>query len=119
MPTWPTSGSFPQAPRVGSWVRQAADTIITFKPAVGPPRRRRLVSGAQYNCTGTFLLTPAQVNQIMDFWADDCDLGETPFTWTDPEDGTTSRTFEWAGVPQVSHFSADAFEVSVSLIRQS
>jgi hypothetical protein len=119
MPTWPTSGGFPQAPRVGSWVRTAADTVTEFKPAVGAPRVRRLVSAAQYDCQGTFQLTEAQVETLMDFWAADCDLGALTFTWTDPEDGTTARTWEWAAVPQISHLTAGVFEAAVSLIRQS
>jgi hypothetical protein len=117
MPTWPTSGDFPQAPRIGTWTRQAADTLISFKPASGPPRRRRAVSGAQYNCTGTFLLTEAQVETLMDFWANDCDLGALTFTWIDPEDGRTSRTWEWAAVPQIQHLTAGYYDASVSLIR--
>jgi hypothetical protein len=55
----------------------------------------------------------------MDFWAADCDLGALTFTWTDPEDGTTARTWEWAAVPQISHLTAGVFEAAVSLIRQS
>jgi hypothetical protein len=119
MATWPTTGGFPQAPRVGTWTRVAADTVIEFKPSMGPPRARRVATTAQYNCAGSFLLTEAQVDTLMDFWADDCDVGADTFTWTGPEDGSTVRTWEWAAVPQISHLTADLYEAAVSLIRQS
>lgn len=119
MPTWPTTGGFPQAPLVGTWERQAAETGVQFDTALGPPRIRRLVTTAQYNCTGTWRLTEAQVDTLMDFWATDCDLGSLTFTLTDPEDGLTARTFEWASVPKISHLTAGLYDAAVSLIRQS
>jgi hypothetical protein len=119
MPTWPTTGSFPQTPRVGTWTRTAADTVAEFAPEIGPARIRRVVTTAQYNCSGSFLLTETQVDTIMDFWADDCDLGSLSFTWRDPEDPGTTRTWEWAEVPQVTHLTNDVYVVTVSLIRQS
>ena len=119
MPTWPTSGGFPQAPRVGSWRRQAADIVAEFKPAQGPARLRKQVTAAQYDCAGVFTLTETQVETLMDFWVGDCALGELTFTWVDPEDATTARTWEWAAIPQITHITADTYEASVSLIRQS
>lgn len=118
MPTWPTSGGFPQAPRVGSWKRQADDIVSEFKTAIGPARLRRVVEATQYRCSGTYLLTAAQIDTLESFWRDDCDLGAATFTMADPEDATTTRTWEWAEAPQFAHITADVFEASVSLIRQ-
>lgn len=117
MPAWPTSGGFPQAPRVGTWRFQAEDIVSEFKPAVGPARRRRVVEGAQYRCTGIFDLTSTQKLALEAFWRDDCELGSLPFTMPDPGDALTVRTWEWAEVPRFAHITADAFEASVSLIR--
>lgn len=117
MPTWPTAGSFPQAPRVGTWRRQASDIVSEFKPAQGPARLRRKVTGAVFNCSGTFLLTETQLAALIAFWRDDCDLGAVTFTWTDPEDLVTARTWEWAAAPSYQHATADLYEASVALIR--
>ncbi len=117
MPIWPTAGGFPQAPRLGSWRRQAADIISEFQPAVGPPRIRRQVTGAFFNCGGAFLLTEAQVETLEDFWRVDCVSGSSPFLWIDPEDLVTSRSWEWASQPEFSHLTADLYTAAVSLIR--
>lgn len=117
MPTWPTAGGFPQTPRVGTWRQQAADIVVEFKPAQGPARLRRKVTGAQFNCSGTFLLTEAQWAALEAFWRDDCDLGALTFTWVDPEDLVTSRTWEWAAKPEPGVSTAGLHEVTVSLIR--
>ena len=117
MPTWPSAGGFPQTPRVGTWRRQAADIVIEFKPAKGPARLRRKVTGAQFDCSGSFVLTETQLAALIAFWRDDCDFGALTFTWADPEDLVTARTWEWAAGPTYQHLTNDLYEASVSLIR--
>jgi hypothetical protein len=112
--TWPTLVGAPQ-----TWTRAAADTVAEFKPSIGSPRVRRMVTTAQYNCNGTFRLTEAQKDALVAFWFDTCDEGSLTFIMTDPEDGATSRVWEWAEAPDPQHYSADVWDVSVSLIRQS
>ena len=119
MPTWPTADDFPQSPLVGTWTRTAANTVSEFKPDLGPARKRRLTTGAHYECSGSFRVTQDQVDALLDFWRSDCDYGSLSFTWIDPEDGVTVRTWEFQSVPQFTHTTAGAYEASVSLIRQS
>lgn len=119
MPTWPVAGDFPQSPLVGTWTRTAVNTVQEFKPDLGPARKRRLTTGASFECSGSFRLTQAQADALLDFWRADCDFGSLSFTWIDPEDGVTPRTWEFRSVPQFQHVTAGAYEATVSLIRTS
>lgn len=119
MPTWPSAGGFPQSPLVGTWTRAAINTVQEFKPDVGPASKRRLTTGAAYECSGNFRLTQAQADALRAFYRTDCDHGSVQFTWIDPEDGVTSRTWEFQSPPQFMHVTAGAHEATVSLIRIS
>lgn len=112
--TWPALVGAPQ-----TWTRAAADTVAEFKPSIGSPRVRRMVTTAQYNCSGTFRLTEAQKDALVAFWFNTCDEGSLTFRMTDPEDGMTARIWEWAEAPDRKNYSADVWDVAVSLIRQS
>jgi hypothetical protein len=112
---WPEIVGFPQ-----TWQRAAADTVAEFQPSLGTPRVRRMVTTAQYNCSGSFRLTSAQKDALIEFWFDTCDQGALTFVMHDPEDGgLTSRIWEWAEAPDPQHYSADVWDVAVRLIRQS
>jgi hypothetical protein len=112
---WPELVGFPQ-----TWQRAAADTVAEFQPSIGTPRVRRMVTTAQYNCSGSFRLTSAQKDALVAFWFDTCDQGALTFLMHDPEDGgVTSRIWEWAEAPDPQHYSADVWDVAVRLIRQS
>jgi hypothetical protein len=112
--TWPELVGAPQ-----TWTRAAADTVAEFKPSIGTPRVRRMVTTAQYNCSGSFRLTSTQKDALIAFWFDTCDQGAMTFRMIDPEDGLTARVWEWAEAPDPQHYSADVWDVAVSLIRQS
>lgn len=119
MPTWPSSGAFPQSPLPRTWMRRPINIMVEFKPDLGPARKRRLTTGTAYLCSGTFPLVLGQFDQLMSFYRNDCVYGSLPFTWIDPEDRVTVRTWEFKEVPALQHITARYYEASVSLIRQS
>lgn len=117
MPTWPTAGGFPQAPRVLSWKRQYQDIVTEFKPEVGPARLRKRVTGGVYLCQASFVLSEPQRNTLESFWRVDCKEGALSFLWRDPDDPSVIRSWEWADRPSIPHLSADRFLATVQLIR--
>lgn len=119
MATWPTTDNFPQSPLVTSWTRRAINALYEFKPEFGPARKRRMTTGVSYECSGVFLLIEGHQDILLDFWRDDCNFGSESFTWIDPEDGITVRTWEFKSVPEFSQASAGFYETTVNLIRQS
>ena len=118
MPTWPTAGGFPQRPRARTWTRQRQDILDRFNPALGPERTRKRTTGAIYLCTGSFVLTYAKRVTLETFWRDDCEQGALSFTWTDPEDPSLVRTWEWAEAPAFARQNNGEYLASVSLNRR-
>lgn len=117
MPTWPSAGGFPQAPRVGTWTRQAQEIVAAFKPAVGPARIRKRVTGSVFICQGVFLVSEAERAILESFWRVDCKLGSLTFQWRDPEAPFAVRTWEWVEKPSAPHYSGDFYLASVTLYR--
>jgi hypothetical protein len=117
MPAWPFVDGSARAPRVGSWTVQPIEIVAEFKPEQGPERTRRKTTGTKHACSGSFIMTKAQRNVLEAFWRDDCKRGALTFTMRDPDHRPTVRTWEWRERPTFSHYSADAFTASVSLIR--
>lgn len=117
MPTWPTAGGFPQAPRAFSWKRQHQDIVAEFKPEVGPARLRKRVTGGVYLCSASFQLTKAQRATLEAFWRVDCKEGSLSFQWRDPDDPTVIRTWEWVERPSITHRTGDIFVAAIQLYR--
>jgi hypothetical protein len=116
MATWPTTGAFPQFPLIGTWNRQRQQNTIVFEPDVGPPlvRRRSTVSTQQASFALT--LTLGQLATLETFFVTDCNEGATPFTFDNPETGT-SEQWAWVQPPVVSQSTKNAYTVQCSLRR--
>ena len=116
MPSWPTSGGFPQLPLDGTWSRQRQSNKIEFSPDAGPPKSRRRSTVSVVTASFSLLLTAAQLAALDAFFDDDCNEGVTPFTWANPETGA-AEAWSFASPPAVTHRTGPLFSVQIELRR--
>lgn len=94
MPSWPSSLDTRAA--AGTHRISNAQNVISFKPDVGEPIRRRRYTGRSSQESFEQTLSAAQLDVLQDFWAVECQQGALSFTapliddvlrkwWFDPE----------------------------------
>lgn len=118
MPTWPTTGSFPQCPLPGSWQRDRAPNLLTFEPDVGPPLVRRRSTVSTLNVSFAIVITTAQLATLDTFFESDCGEGSIPFDWKNPETGATEQ-WSFVDPPSVQKPFRDKYQVQIVLRRDS
>jgi len=113
---WPTTGSFPGGPLVGSWTYKREPNVIRMKPEVGSPLERRRASVSVSYASFNLILTSAQLATLDDFYFNQCLEGIIPFTFTNPETDA-SETWFWDDSPSHSMISIGIYKVACSLRR--
>ena len=118
MPTWPTTGNFPQCPTPGTWQRQRESNLLAFQPDVGPPLVRKRSTVSTITVSFSIIVTTAQLQTLDTFFEDDCCEGAIKFDWKNPETGVVE---EWAFVdpPAVQKPFRDKYEAQLRLRRDS
>lgn len=116
MATWPPS--LPQKPQPGSWNERAEENWIQSEPEIGAPVRRLNQTAAGSLASGDFMLTTAELADLLDWYEDDLLYGVRSYQWVHPIRGTLMW---WRFEAPISYITEapDAHRTSVSLRRLS
>lgn len=116
MPTWPTTGSFPQCPSPGTWQRQRQSNLLSFEPDVGPPLTRKRSTVSTLSVSFSIVLYTAQLATLDTFFTVDAAEGAIPFDWKNPETGVV-EAWSFVEPPAVQKPFKDRYEVQIRLRR--
>ena len=101
----------------GSWTEQRRPHFREFETDSGRVIRSKKPGTPETDFGGQVYLNATEVADLEAFYAVDCSEGVTNFWMEDP---TRQRleVFRWAAPPSVQNFSADLYQVSLSLVRE-
>lgn len=111
MPTWPTTGSFPQKPLAGTLSEESTDIDIDDGSDTGPWRTRQKYSVSKRIWRFAINLTPTQKATLQTFLGT---VGRaTPFDWPHPDLGTISVRF--AARPVYHAFGSTHYRAQIEI----
>jgi hypothetical protein len=119
MMTWPDN--LPFRPIKGTLSFRPDPNVTSFQPDVGDSYDHRRYPGRRLVYRGTLWLNPAQAEQLLDFFEDDCASGTLPFEmydWRLLSAGTLQlKPFRWIGrePPEIKHVSGLIYHAPLSL----
>lgn len=98
MSAWP--GTLPQQFSQDGYQEQLPDVVLRSEMDTGPAKVRRRYTAAVLTFQGQMEMDLDQVEDLEDFYADDCDYGATTFTWVHPRTGA-AVTMRWVRPPTI------------------
>lgn len=87
MPTWPTTGNFPQNVQYAGYQEDTPLSTIRTSMDIGPQKIRQRFTAAVRPFKVTLSLTTAQVATLDAFFLTTCSGGALSFTWNHPRTG--------------------------------
>jgi len=92
----------------------APNTVIRTQMEVGPPKVRQRSTVGYYSCAYNFLMTKAQLDDLMTFYITTCEGGTLPFECTHPRLATT-QDFRFIAPPSWNKVTPAYYRVALNL----
>jgi len=112
---WPST--LPQCPSM-PLSETPQPNVVSFKPEVGPPKKRRRSTAKGVLTECTFRMNNSQVLTFDTFYSTTLADGSLPFQWAHPR---TKVNYNWmfspGDEPQTQRFGPNASTVQVRLVR--
>lgn len=120
MPAWPTT--LPCAPVQGTLRVRPEPNLAEFKPDVGRPQRSKRYTLTRKLYNGALKCTTEQMQELMEFFDEDCASGVLSFTmkdWLPNANSPPEATFTFVSPPDFEKSGPNYWFASLELARES